>query len=150
MARSYLLIYACYRTDLWSICNSAYMYMMELNVNVNLWNHWFLFFFKLVIYMYAVDFTLEELKTLKLKQRYPFRDQQYNGMWMCTWEFSFVFIPVITTEDIVLSKINLWPCKCINLVYHQKRSIRKRRCISCVILPFSVHLPSFQLPVATK
>ncbi|KAF7136506.1 hypothetical protein RHSIM_Rhsim08G0145400 [Rhododendron simsii] len=28
---------------------------------------------------FTVDFTLEELKTLKVKQRYPFRDQQYNG-----------------------------------------------------------------------
>lgn len=28
---------------------------------------------------FVVDFTLEELKTLKVKQRYPFRDQQYNG-----------------------------------------------------------------------
>lgn len=29
---------------------------------------------------FVVDFTLEELKTLKVKQRYSFRDQQYNGM----------------------------------------------------------------------
>ncbi|CAI9111716.1 OLC1v1012007C1 [Oldenlandia corymbosa var. corymbosa] len=28
---------------------------------------------------FAVDFTLEELKSLRLKQRYPFRDQQHNG-----------------------------------------------------------------------
>ncbi|XP_066164216.1 glycerophosphodiester phosphodiesterase GDPD6 [Oryza sativa Japonica Group] len=28
---------------------------------------------------FVVDFTLEELKTLKVNQRYPFRDQQYNG-----------------------------------------------------------------------
>ncbi|CAA3026448.1 glycerophosphodiester phosphodiesterase GDPD6 [Olea europaea subsp. europaea] len=27
---------------------------------------------------FSVDFTLEELKSLRLKQRYPFRDQQYN------------------------------------------------------------------------
>lgn len=27
----------------------------------------------------TVDFTLDELKTLGAKQRYPFRDQQYNG-----------------------------------------------------------------------
>lgn len=27
----------------------------------------------------AVDFTLKELKTLRIHQRYPFRDQQYNG-----------------------------------------------------------------------
>jgi glycerophosphoryl diester phosphodiesterase len=29
---------------------------------------------------FVVDFTLDELKTLKVKQRYSFRDQQYNGM----------------------------------------------------------------------
>ncbi|OVA14608.1 Glycerophosphoryl diester phosphodiesterase [Macleaya cordata] len=28
---------------------------------------------------FTVDFTLEELKTLRVKQRYKFRDQQYNG-----------------------------------------------------------------------
>ncbi|XP_021896339.1 glycerophosphodiester phosphodiesterase GDPD6 [Carica papaya] len=28
---------------------------------------------------FTVDFTLEELKTLRVKQRYSFRDQQYNG-----------------------------------------------------------------------
>ncbi|PNT72903.1 hypothetical protein BRADI_2g50710v3 [Brachypodium distachyon] len=28
---------------------------------------------------FVVDFTLDELKTLKVKQRYSFRDQQYNG-----------------------------------------------------------------------
>ncbi|XP_030447160.2 glycerophosphodiester phosphodiesterase GDPD6-like [Syzygium oleosum] len=28
---------------------------------------------------FVVDFTLEELKTLRAKQRYDFRDQQYNG-----------------------------------------------------------------------
>ncbi|KAA8541042.1 hypothetical protein F0562_025005 [Nyssa sinensis] len=28
---------------------------------------------------FTVDFTLEELKSLGAKQRYPFRDQQYNG-----------------------------------------------------------------------
>lgn len=28
----------------------------------------------------TVDFTLDELKSLRVKQRYPFRDQQYNGM----------------------------------------------------------------------
>ncbi|PON70543.1 Glycerophosphoryl diester phosphodiesterase [Parasponia andersonii] len=31
------------------------------------------------IHLCAVDFTLEELKSLRVKQRYPFRDQQYNG-----------------------------------------------------------------------
>jgi glycerophosphoryl diester phosphodiesterase len=28
---------------------------------------------------FTVDFTLEELKSLRVKQRYPFRDHQYNG-----------------------------------------------------------------------
>ncbi|XP_064971046.1 glycerophosphodiester phosphodiesterase GDPD6-like isoform X2 [Musa acuminata AAA Group] len=28
---------------------------------------------------FVVDFTLDELKSLRVKQRYPFRDQQYNG-----------------------------------------------------------------------
>lgn len=28
---------------------------------------------------FTVDFTLKELKSLRVKQRYPFRDQQYNG-----------------------------------------------------------------------
>ncbi|GER38603.1 glycerophosphoryl diester phosphodiesterase [Striga asiatica] len=28
---------------------------------------------------FTVDFTLEELKSLRVKQRYPFRNQQYNG-----------------------------------------------------------------------
>ncbi|KAL3513033.1 hypothetical protein ACH5RR_025750 [Cinchona calisaya] len=28
---------------------------------------------------FTVDFTLEELKSLRVKQRFPFRDQQYNG-----------------------------------------------------------------------
>lgn len=32
-----------------------------------------------LFWSYAVDFTLEELKTLRTKQRYTFRDQQYNG-----------------------------------------------------------------------
>ncbi|XP_016509416.2 glycerophosphodiester phosphodiesterase GDPD6-like isoform X3 [Nicotiana tabacum] len=33
---------------------------------------------------FLVDFTLDELKLLRVKQRYPFRDQQYNG------EFSII------------------------------------------------------------
>ncbi|XP_027151700.1 glycerophosphodiester phosphodiesterase GDPD6-like [Coffea eugenioides] len=28
---------------------------------------------------FTIDFTLEELKSLRVNQRYPFRDQQYNG-----------------------------------------------------------------------
>ncbi|KAH0662902.1 hypothetical protein KY284_027833 [Solanum tuberosum] len=39
---------------------------------------------------FLVDFTLEELKLLHVKQRYPFRDQQYNG------EFS-----IITFEEFI-------------------------------------------------
>ncbi|KAH0666658.1 hypothetical protein KY285_027864 [Solanum tuberosum] len=39
---------------------------------------------------FLVDFTLEELKLLRVKQRYPFRDQQYNG------EFS-----IITFEEFI-------------------------------------------------
>lgn len=31
-------------------------------------------------YVYCiVDFTWKELQTLRTKQRFPFRDQQYNG-----------------------------------------------------------------------
>lgn len=30
-------------------------------------------------FIHAVDFTLKELKKLRVKQRYDFRDQQYNG-----------------------------------------------------------------------
>lgn len=29
--------------------------------------------------LYVVDFTLKELRSLVVRQRYPFRDQQYNG-----------------------------------------------------------------------
>ncbi|KAL6541215.1 Glycerophosphodiester phosphodiesterase domain-containing protein 5 [Orobanche hederae] len=39
---------------------------------------------------FIVDFTLEELKSLRVKQRYSFRDQQYNG------EFS-----IITFEEFI-------------------------------------------------
>ncbi|TMW91895.1 hypothetical protein EJD97_013764 [Solanum chilense] len=39
---------------------------------------------------FLVDFTIEELKLLRVKQRYPFRDQQYNG------EFS-----IITFEEFI-------------------------------------------------
>ncbi|KAF3327493.1 Glycerophosphodiester [Carex littledalei] len=39
---------------------------------------------------FVVDFTLEELKSLRVKQRYPFRDQQYN------WKFS-----IITFEEFI-------------------------------------------------
>ncbi|XP_011623962.1 glycerophosphodiester phosphodiesterase GDPD6 [Amborella trichopoda] len=39
---------------------------------------------------FTVDFTLEELKTLRLKQRYKFRDQSYNGKF-----------PIITFEEFI-------------------------------------------------
>ncbi|KAF3327491.1 Glycerophosphodiester [Carex littledalei] len=39
---------------------------------------------------FVVDFTLEELKSLRVKQRYSFRDQQYN------WKFS-----IITFEEFI-------------------------------------------------
>ncbi|XP_031090616.1 glycerophosphodiester phosphodiesterase GDPD6-like isoform X1 [Ipomoea triloba] len=39
---------------------------------------------------FVVDFTLEELKTLRTKQRYTFRDQQYNGQF-----------PIITFEEFI-------------------------------------------------
>ncbi|XP_065878986.1 glycerophosphodiester phosphodiesterase GDPD6 [Euphorbia lathyris] len=39
---------------------------------------------------FSVDFTLKELKTLRTKQRYPFRDQQYNGKY-----------PIITFEEFI-------------------------------------------------
>jgi hypothetical protein len=62
-----------------------------------------------------VDFTLEELKTLKVKQRYPFRDQQYNGMFISV----FAFI-IITTHEFIIIFYNvlfylviLFICICI-------------------------------------
>ncbi|XVE54687.1 hypothetical protein DITRI_Ditri03aG0101900 [Diplodiscus trichospermus] len=39
---------------------------------------------------FTVDFTLEELKKLRVKQRYIFRDQQYNGIF-----------PIITFEEFI-------------------------------------------------
>ncbi|KAA8542554.1 hypothetical protein F0562_023706 [Nyssa sinensis] len=39
---------------------------------------------------FTVDFTLKELKSLRVKQRYPFRDQQYNGKF-----------PIITFEEYI-------------------------------------------------
>ncbi|KAB2633607.1 glycerophosphoryl diester phosphodiesterase 3 [Pyrus ussuriensis x Pyrus communis] len=39
---------------------------------------------------FTVDFTLKELKSLRVKQRYPFRDQQYNGKY-----------PIITFEEYI-------------------------------------------------
>lgn len=36
----------------------------------------------------AVDFTLEELQTLRAKQRYAFRNQQYNGLFTWTGNLS--------------------------------------------------------------
>ncbi|XP_024976688.1 glycerophosphodiester phosphodiesterase GDPD6-like [Cynara cardunculus var. scolymus] len=45
--------------------------------------------------LFIFDFTLEELKTLKAKQRYSFRDQQYNGKF-----------PIITFEEYISIAIN--------------------------------------------
>ncbi|KAM1026289.1 hypothetical protein ACFX13_039950 [Malus domestica] len=39
---------------------------------------------------FTVDFTLKELKSLRVKQRYSFRDQQYNGQY-----------PIITFEEYI-------------------------------------------------
>ncbi|KAF3438060.1 hypothetical protein FNV43_RR20816 [Rhamnella rubrinervis] len=39
---------------------------------------------------FSVDFTLKELKSLRVKQRYPYRDQQYNGKF-----------PIITFEEFI-------------------------------------------------
>uniref|UniRef100_A0A5B6YMM6 glycerophosphodiester phosphodiesterase n=1 Tax=Davidia involucrata TaxID=16924 RepID=A0A5B6YMM6_DAVIN len=39
---------------------------------------------------FTVDFTLKELKSLRAKQRFPFRDQQYNGKF-----------PIITFEEFI-------------------------------------------------
>ncbi|KAJ4770784.1 Glycerophosphodiester phosphodiesterase [Rhynchospora pubera] len=44
---------------------------------------------------FVVDFTLEELKTLKVKQRYSFRDQQYNGKYS-----------IITFEEYITIALN--------------------------------------------
>lgn len=45
--------------------------------------------------LFIFDFTLKELKTLKAKQRYSFRDQQYNGKF-----------PIITFEEYISIAIN--------------------------------------------
>ncbi|KAH7856625.1 hypothetical protein Vadar_003675 [Vaccinium darrowii] len=41
---------------------------------------------------FTVDFTLKELKTLRVKQRYPFRDQQYNGKYQIITFDEFISI----------------------------------------------------------
>ncbi|XAR65539.1 Glycerophosphodiester phosphodiesterase [Bertholletia excelsa] len=41
---------------------------------------------------FVVDFTLEELKSLRVKQRYPFRDQQYNGKFQIVTFVEFISI----------------------------------------------------------
>uniref|UniRef100_A0A1D1ZB77 glycerophosphodiester phosphodiesterase n=1 Tax=Anthurium amnicola TaxID=1678845 RepID=A0A1D1ZB77_9ARAE len=43
---------------------------------------------------FLVDFTLEELKTLRVKQRYAFRDQQYNGKFQIITFEEFIAIAV--------------------------------------------------------
>ncbi|KAL7597810.1 glycerophosphodiester phosphodiesterase GDPD6 [Lactuca sativa] len=45
--------------------------------------------------LFIFDFTLEELKTLRAKQRFSFRDQQYNGKF-----------PIITFEEYIQIAIN--------------------------------------------
>lgn len=45
--------------------------------------------------LFIFDFTLEELKTLRAKQRYSFRDQQYNGKF-----------PIITFEECIQIAVN--------------------------------------------
>ncbi|XP_057472940.1 glycerophosphodiester phosphodiesterase GDPD6-like isoform X1 [Actinidia eriantha] len=41
---------------------------------------------------FSVDFTLEELKSLRVKQRFPFRDQQYNGRYQIITFEEFISI----------------------------------------------------------
>ncbi|KAI8528789.1 hypothetical protein RHMOL_Rhmol12G0174800 [Rhododendron molle] len=41
---------------------------------------------------FTVDFTLKELKTLRVKQRYPFRNQQYNGKYQVITFDEFISI----------------------------------------------------------
>ncbi|VAH64236.1 unnamed protein product [Triticum turgidum subsp. durum] len=49
---------------------------------------------------FVVDFTLEELKTLKVKQRYPFRDQQYNGKFSIITFEEFISIALDASRTI--------------------------------------------------
>ncbi|XP_022137517.1 glycerophosphodiester phosphodiesterase GDPD6 [Momordica charantia] len=44
---------------------------------------------------FTVDFTLKELQSLRVKQRYPYRDQQYNGKYS-----------IITFEDYIAIALN--------------------------------------------
>ncbi|KMZ66112.1 putative Glycerophosphoryl diester phosphodiesterase [Zostera marina] len=44
---------------------------------------------------FIVDFTLEELRTLRVKQRYLFREQQYNGIY-----------PILTFEEFIEIALN--------------------------------------------
>ncbi|XP_047330500.1 glycerophosphodiester phosphodiesterase GDPD6-like [Impatiens glandulifera] len=41
---------------------------------------------------FTVDFTLEELKSLRVKQRFPFRDQKYNGVFQIITFEEFISI----------------------------------------------------------
>jgi glycerophosphoryl diester phosphodiesterase len=49
---------------------------------------------------FVVDFTLEELKTLKLKQRYSFRDQQYNGKYSIITFEEFISIALDASRTV--------------------------------------------------
>lgn len=61
-----------YSTELLKqFCGLLYLCHMKHINNCNKWRNLF--------DLFAVDFTLAELKSLRVKQRYPFRDQQYNG-----------------------------------------------------------------------
>lgn len=47
---------------------------------------------------FTVDFTLEELKSLRVKQRYSFRDQQYNGKFSIVTFEEFISIALDATR----------------------------------------------------
>ncbi|KAF9624560.1 hypothetical protein IFM89_011734, partial [Coptis chinensis] len=47
---------------------------------------------------FIVDFTLEELKSLRVKQRYQFRDQRYNGMYSIITFEEFISIALDATR----------------------------------------------------
>ncbi|KAM0873619.1 hypothetical protein ACQ4PT_037958 [Festuca glaucescens] len=49
---------------------------------------------------FVVDFTLEELKTLKVKQRYAFRDQQYNGKYSIITFEEFISIALDASRTV--------------------------------------------------
>lgn len=69
-----LMNFLCYVTLMYENLKSILLYPSIMYVI----QFYYLKIFK-IIYLCAVDFTLEELKSLRVKQRYSFRDQQYNG-----------------------------------------------------------------------